>query len=205
MALSAMALASCSLAPRVAPTPAPGRVDVPVDATADAWPGRRAELQSRTQFALRGRVAVAAAEDGFSAGLRWQQHASGADIRLDGPLGVGGLRIETVASELRLTTSHGERLDGVAARAELERRLGFALPIEALRFWVQGVPAPGSEASETRAPDAPRLIRLEQQGWRIDYADYGQSDSGALPRRVAMTRAGARLRLVIETWERGEP
>ncbi|MFO1426220.1 MAG: outer membrane lipoprotein LolB [Steroidobacteraceae bacterium] len=117
-------------------------------------------------------------------------------------LGIGGLDIESgPGSTLRLTTGRGERLDGEAARSEVERRLGFALPIEALRYWLQGVPAPGGSAEERRAADAARLAGLEQQGWRVDYGDYVESGQGPLPRRLTAVRSGARVRLVIEAWE----
>jgi outer membrane lipoprotein LolB len=197
----ALTMAACSVTPRMPPDLPTTAVLVP----AGEWPGRREQLQARSLFALRGRVAVAAGDDGFSAGVSWQQQAGLADIRLDGPLGVGGLHVQAAASDLRLTTSCGERLDGAAARAELERRLGFELPIEALRYWVQGVPAPGGEAVEQVAPDAPRLARLEQAGWRIDYLDYGQFAAGPLPTRLSMTRSAARVRLVIQSWEGNTP
>jgi outer membrane lipoprotein LolB len=201
LALCTLVLTGCATAP--GPVPSPGAASIP--ATATAWPLRRTQLQQRGAFALHGRVAVAVADDGFSATLRWTQRADVAQIRLDGPLGVGGLHIDADGSDLRLTTSRGDRLDGAAARGELERRLGFELPVEALRYWVQGVPAPGSEASEQLAPDAMWLAGIEQQGWRIDYLDYVQLQTGALPRKLSMTRGGARLRLVIESWEEGAP
>jgi outer membrane lipoprotein LolB len=201
IAACALAIAGCAVAPRTA---------APPDATAitsnvDAWSLRRVQLQQRDRFALHGRVAVAVADEGFSATLRWTQRAGTAQIRLEGPLGVGGLHIDAEGSELRLTTNRGERLDGAAARGELERRLGFDLPVEALRYWVQGVPAPGDEAIEHLAADAARLASVEQQGWRIDYLDYVQLSAGPLPRRLSMTRGGARLRLVIESWEDSAP
>ena len=40
----------------------------------------------------------------------------------------------------------GQPLDGEAARAELERRLGAQLPLAELRYWMLGVPAPGASA-----------------------------------------------------------
>jgi outer membrane lipoprotein LolB len=192
-AFAALGLAACATVPPPKPTGTP----------AD-WPQRRAQLQRHGDFTLKGRLAVAAGEEGFSAGLRWQQRDAAALIELDGPFGVGGLRLELRGEALALTTSRGERLDGGAARGELERRLGFALPLESLRYWVRGVPDPGSPADERVDAQAARLAGLSQDGWTIDYAAYVDDPAhGVLPRRLSAVREGTRLRLVVETWTPG--
>ena len=194
LALACLLLGGCaSLIP--APGPAPG---------AESWPQRREALQRRVAFALRGRVAVATGDTGFSAALRWAQSGRRADLELDGPLGMGGLRILASGDEFSLTTSQGERFAGAEARAGLEQRLGFALPLESLRYWVLGVPDPAAPAEERIAPDAPRLEGLSQGGWQIDYPAYvagGARGKGAgLPRRVNVSRQDARVRLLIDDW-----
>lgn len=165
------------------------------------WPQRRALLQGQAGFALKGRLAVAVSGEGFSAGLRWRQQRGDALIDLDGPFGVGGLRLESRDGALELMTARGERLDGAAARVELERRLGFALPLESLRYWVCGVPDPALAAEERPASDAPRLTGLAQGGWQVEYVAYVDDPvAGSLPRRLSVTREGTRLRLLIDDW-----
>lgn len=184
-------LASCATRPPIV-TPAAPLLD---------WPQRRALLQDLSRFDLKGRIAVAAGDEGFTAGLRWQQRDTDALIELDGPFGIGGLQLRVHGEALELTTSRGERLDGAAARTELERRLGFELPLTALRYWVRGVPDPATEAAEQLAAQAPRLAGLEQSGWRIEYPTYVDVPSaGELPGRLTVSRDSTRLRLVIERW-----
>src|SRR3954462_13597364 len=102
-----LALAGCKTAPLPAPAvPGPG-ADAP-------WKLQREQLGKLDRYALEGRVAVAANRQGFTASLRYRQHPEGSDLALDGPLGIGGLRIAYSADELRMTTSKGVRLDGVA-------------------------------------------------------------------------------------------
>ena len=45
-----------------------------------------------------------------------------------------------------------------------------------------------------------RLTHLEQDGWQVDYEDYGLVQQQWLPRRLSVTRAALRLQLVINTW-----
>ena len=75
--LIAAALAGCKTLP-LAPAPSPS----------EPWEVRRAALQARDKFDLTGRIAVAAAQDGFNAKLRWQQQGRQSQLALDGPLGV---------------------------------------------------------------------------------------------------------------------
>ena len=109
------------------PAAAPRRRGASVGPGADApWAQQRAALEKLERYGLDGRVAVAAQGQGFSAGLRYQQLQQRANLSLDGPLGIGGLRVALDGQEVEIQTSRGEKLDGEAARAELERRLGFA-------------------------------------------------------------------------------
>lgn len=156
------------------------------------WAMRRSALQEWPRFDLRGRVAVASGEQGFTAALRWAQRAEASRLELDGPLGVGGVRLEFVNG----------RLADEATRSELERRLGFALPVESLRYWLLGVPDPARTAEEALAADATRLDSLQQDGWTVRFPAYA-GVAGAnyeLPRRIEASRAGVRVRLLVESW-----
>src|SRR5688500_11084368 len=112
-------LAGCRTAPP--PLVGPG-ADAP-------WPEQLAALQKFDRYSVTGRVAVAAAGEGFTANLRYRQQADHSDLALDGPLGIGGLRLELSGDALEVTNSRGDTLNGDAARAEIESRLGFPLPL----------------------------------------------------------------------------
>lgn len=165
------------------------------------WPERREALQSKPDFALVGRVAIVAAGEGVNASMRWTQSGDRAVIALDGPLGIGGAQIEVEGEHLQLRTARGEQLDGEAARAELQRRLGFELPVGYLRYWLRGVPAPLVPAEETLQTGASRLASLGQDGWSIVYPDYMDSALGPLPRRLNAQRGEARVKIVVDRWK----
>lgn len=185
--LAAMLLAGCAVAPLRTPAPLP-------------WAERRAALQADDTFALSGRVAIHAAGTGLNASLRWRQQGEVSNVTLDGPLGVGGAEVEVRGDRIELRTARGEHLEDDAARAELERRLGFPLPLAALRYWVRGVPAPGEGADETIDEVHQRLTSLAQDGWLIRYREYEAAPSGDLPRRLSAERGDTRVRLVVDRW-----
>src|SRR5882672_11919128 len=98
----------------------PPRAEVGPGADAP-WPEQRAALEKLERYGLNGRVAVAAQGQGFSASLRYQQQPRRSNLAIDGPLGIGGVRVEVEGEGLTIATSRGEKLDGQRARDELER------------------------------------------------------------------------------------
>lgn len=170
-------------------------------ATTESWEARRAVLQGREHFEIKGRVAVAAGQDGFTASLRWVQSGLTSRLSLDGPLGVGGVRVTTDGTALTLVNPRGEHLDSDAARAELRTRLGFDAPLASLRYWILGVPDPASTAASEIVDVERRLTNLEQNGWQIDYADYVVMNGEWLPGRMTLHRADVRVRLIVDHWD----
>lgn len=184
-------LAGCRTAPPVAIV-GPG-ADAP-------WPQQRAALEKLDRYGLNGRVAVAANGQGFSASLRYQQMPRSSNLALDGPLGIGGLRVVLEGEDLAIATSRGEKLDGDAARAELEHRLGFALPLAELRWWLLGVPAPG-EAAVNQDAGTGEIHDFTQGGWRVSINARAAGLGFSLPQRLTAERDGARLKLLVERWQ----
>jgi|SRR5579863_2230408 len=173
---------------------------VPVhEGTAASWELRRPQLQQRAHFELKGRVAVAAGGEGFNARLRWTQDGARTNMSLDGPLGAGGVQVSSNGESVSIVTSNGQRLDADAARTELRNRLGFDPPLDALRYWILGVPEPGPPAQES-IDSQQRLANLQQNGWQIVYTDYTSVAGEWLPARLTLERGGVRVRVVVDGW-----
>jgi outer membrane lipoprotein LolB len=175
-------------------TPAPVGPSAP-------WSERKPALQAQDRFAFNGRVAVAAAGNGFNANLRWKQAGERAQITLEGPLGIGGVQITASAEDLEVVTANGEHISRDAAQAELRARLGFDVPFASLRYWVRGVPDPADAAEETLDEGQQRLSALVQQGWHVQYLEYMQATGEALPQRMTLERESVRVRLLVDAWQ----
>jgi outer membrane lipoprotein LolB len=196
------ALSACRTLPP-APVIGPG-ADAP-------WPEQRAALETFDRYNLNGRVAVAANGQGFTASLRYEQKPEKSNLALDGPLGIGGLRVELDGEDLSIDTSRGDKLDGVAARAELERRLGFPLPLAEMRWWLLGIPAPGGDHTVRMDIASHEITRFVQRGWSVTIEKRMPALGFALPQRLLAERAGtegvgtegegARMKLVVERWQ----
>ena len=70
----------------------------------------------------------------------------------------------------------------------MQNALGFALPVEGLRYWLQPSPAPTSRAKTEKDPEQPsRLKEITQDGWTIDYLAYAEAPATGV-KRVNLTR-----------------
>ena len=185
--VAACCLSGCKTLPPATPAPS------------QPWEVRRSALQQRDRFDLSGRIAVAAAQEGFNAKLRWKQQGGRSNLALDGPLGVGGVRITADGGNLNVINAHGDPLDSDAARREINTRLGFEPPLQSLRFWVQGVPDPAHPADEV-LDDNQRLATLRQDGWQIDYPKYTTVAGQWLPSLITLKRDNVRVRLLVDGW-----
>lgn len=178
---------------------ATGCATLPEPASVGDWPTRRNELQSLNRWTFSGRMAVAAGSEGFSGSLTWRQQGAQASIELRGPMGGRAIRIHVQGETVSVTDGSGTTIDGADARHLVHEYIGADLPAAELRYWLVGVPAPGSPHAETLGDDQ-RLARLDQGGWRIGYAGYRAAGGLVLPSRMEITTAGLRLRIAVAEW-----
>lgn len=164
------------------------------------WPAERLARQQLSSWAMQGRAAVATASDGWSAGIRWMQSGTVSELSLSGALGVGGVRVKSDGESLAIDTSKGEHIEPPEAEAALERTIGVELPVRNLRFWLLGVPAPASPATEVQGKDG-QLERLEQDGWVVTYDSYAEREGRRLPGRVQLVRPPVRVRVIVQRWD----
>jgi len=90
-------------------------------------------------------------------------------LSVDGPLGVGGMRIEGDDAEVQVESRGERRVYSSAPEAVLAAELGYELPVRALRYWVLGLSDPqGGRAIWGVAPGT-AVPSLQQAGWTVRY------------------------------------
>ena len=164
--------------------------------------GERAELtpprEALGAFELEGRFALRHGEQQFSGRLSWR-HVGGENVvLLSSPFGQGLAEIVTDPLGARLTTSDGKTYQSADGEGLTARVLGYPLPISKLADWLRG------RGNESGLRDSlGRLLRLESEGWAIDYG-YDQESVSSPPSRLVLTgQAGGEateLRLRIDRW-----
>jgi outer membrane lipoprotein LolB len=172
-------------------------------ATTAVEPGagaRVADPGMLTQWTAKGRIALVAQGRGGNGSFVWQQRSERTELMVRGPLGAGGLQVITDGELLELSDSSGQPLDGAAARAELERRLGVALPLAEFRYWMLGVPAPQETAGPVEKPEGAMTPGFIQRGWTVSYETVGEQAGWRLPLRLSATTGDTRVRIVVDDW-----
>jgi outer membrane lipoprotein LolB len=146
-----------------------------------------------------GRMAIAVADQGGSGRFDWTQRAATTDLEVRGPLGAGALRIVTDGVALAVTDGEGESVNADAAREQVRARLGADLPLAEMRYWLLGLPAPGTDALISAATSgATRAI--EQSGWTVTYEAFANVQGWAVPTRLTVDGAGARIKVIVDDW-----
>lgn len=170
------------------------------------WEQRQARLQQLDAWELRGRLAVRTEDRGAHASLHWIRRQDVHRVDLAGPFGGGRVRITQDRNGAELRDGGGKVYRDATAEALLARVSGWRLPLDALRYWVVGLPSPQAPARVV-LDEWGRPRTLQQLGWNIRFIEYAQHGSYELPRRLFIERAtdagsssAAEVRLVIDSW-----
>ncbi len=153
-------------------------------------------------FSASGRVSIRAGNDAHYANFGWQAEPQTDRLSLGNPLGqiLAELEIHYLGDAPAyavLTDADGKARSG-AAEELLFDATGMHLPLAGLRWWLQGVPAPGLASNRSTADG--QLI--EQDGWRILASDFSETHPLRRgPRKIELTRGEVSVRIVISEWQ----
>jgi len=156
--------------------------------------------ESFQHWTASGRLALVANGEGGSGSFTWGQHGAETTLSIRGPLGAGAMQVTTDGQSLIVTDAEGRHLDTEQAGALLRRRLGTDLPLAELRYWMLGVPSPGSASSVSDAAVSPVRV-IEQSGWRVGYDTFTATGGVSLPERFTATQGAVRLKVVVDDWQ----
>ena len=155
-----------------------------------------------SDWQLTGRFSLTREEQGWHAGLFWQEQGDQYQLKISGPMGQGAFRLRGDADGVLLEQSDGQTLAAQDAEALLYQATGWHLPVSGLRYWIRGLPVPELRAQASRDAQG-RLTRLEQSGWIIFYNRYVLVDGVYWPVKLRLVREDISVRLVIDQWQPG--
>lgn len=164
-----------------------------------AWQTRRARLEALENWRLEGRIGVVTPHRGGSASLSWHEQGASLSLTFSGPFGVGAVRLWGTPGEIHIRDSKGHEWVSDSPETALEQSLGWPVPVASLRYWVTGQPAPGLPY-HLRLGRRGLVMQLEQEGWTVRYDQYVDSGGLLLPMRLAASRPGGHVKLIISQW-----
>lgn len=176
-------------------------VSTPPRAVANSdWMLQQDQLQDLHRWELRGRVNIRYDNESYTPRIQWSQQSNDYQITLWGTFNAGYTHIVGRPGYVTLEQG-GDILSANSPEQLILQQLGYELPVSYLKYWIKGLPAPGSVA-ELVFNELNQLSQLRQEGWTVDFTDARQYDAITLPRRVELTRAqnDIRLRFIGLNW-----
>ena len=159
-------------------------------------------LTTQTNRAYHGRFAVQYVDQNGQqrnayGNFDWHETDSTVTLQLLNPLGQTLALITSAPSQATLELPNRQPLTADNVSTLMQQALGFALPVEGLRYWLQPSVAPTSQARTTPDSQNPqRLSQIEQDGWTIDYVAYADAPATGV-KRVNLTREEPPLQIKL--------
>ncbi|BCF95762.1 outer-membrane lipoprotein LolB [Paraburkholderia sp. PGU19] len=130
----------------------------------------------------------------------WQEHGDTVTLQLRNPLGQTMAIVTSSPSAATLELPNRQPLTADNVSTLMQNALGFALPVEGLRYWLQPSVAPTSNAKTEKDPQQDtRLKEIQQDGWTIDYIAYADAPATGVKRvNLARTEPPLDIKLVLD-------
>jgi outer membrane lipoprotein LolB len=174
-ALAALALTGCATPPR--PPVATGAQNALPTAGNHAYTGR---------FAVQYSDQLGNARNVYG-NFDWQENGDDVSLELRSPLGQTLAIVKSSPREASLELPNRQPQYATDVGELMQNTLGFALPLNGLRYWLQPAPAPATPATTVRDPDNARITQIRQDGWTIDYVAYADAPASGV-KRVNLVR-----------------
>lgn len=174
---------------------------VPGDISADPWNTRRDYLVKLRAWTLTGRLAVQTEHEGWTATLHWIQDNENYNMRFIAPLGQGTYELSGDVHKVSMLTADNRFLQANDPESLMLDNLGWNVPLNGLKYWIRGLPEPGTAPDNMILDDKGRITDLQQSGWRISILRYAEVEGIDLPGKLFMQNDRFKLRLVIQDWK----
>lgn len=173
----------------------------------EAYEARAEQLAGWSSWGFTARLSVDDGGEGGSGRLDWTSRPEQRALQFRGALGQGAWRLESNADGARLLLANGEQFSDRSVHELVRRETGWQVPVEALDYWVRGLPAPmagDGRSDEAQLLENGSLSQLEQREWRITFDRYREVDGIPMPVRLEATNGVFRIKLAISRWWHAE-
>jgi outer membrane lipoprotein LolB len=119
----------------------------------------------------------------------WQEHGDTVTVQLRNPLGQTMAIVTSSPATATLELPNRQPMTADNVSTLMQNALGFTLPVEGLRYWLQPSVAPTSKAkTESDPQQQSHLKQIQQDGWTIDYLAYADAPANGV-KRVNLERS----------------
>lgn len=157
------------------------------------------QIYDLDSWRLEGRIGVQTPNDAWQANLFWEHDGRQDRLRISGPFSQGVVSIILQEDLIYINEGNGVVESSRDPDTMLKSRLGFAVPLASLRYWVMGVPSPA--AGHVAERDAGGGIRgFRQSGWLLSFDRFVNVRDLVLPQKMMIQGKGVKLKLIADEW-----
>ncbi|MBQ0798534.1 MAG: outer membrane lipoprotein LolB [Porticoccaceae bacterium] len=165
-----------------------------------AWQQHQLTVSALQNWRIRSKFGYVTNHDSGSAWLDWEQSGDDANANISGPFGVGAAQVISSTQGATLKQAGEPDLHATSADELTHHLFGWPFPIEQLRYWVRGLPAPDVRINSLTTEPSGLLSHLEQDGWVLAFTRYQNTAVGPLPGKIEASTGDLRIKLLIKEW-----
>lgn len=160
---------------------------------------RRQQLMAINSWDMYAALGVRFANKNTMAHFYWLQAGNDFTINIFTPLNIGGVKITGNKKQVILWRSATDKITAKTPGQLMHQELGWSLPLFNMKYWVLGLAAPHIPY-HAKYDSYNHLNYLQQQGWKIEYADFRSINGIDLPRKIWLENPRLQVKLVVEKW-----
>ncbi|WP_196140611.1 lipoprotein insertase outer membrane protein LolB [Aliikangiella sp. G2MR2-5] len=157
-------------------------------------------LSSINHWQVKARVAIRTEEESVSATLDWKQAARDFDFHIYGMFGATYAHLIQEGHSATLKLPEEKIFNHRDAQVLLDEILGWDFPIDALSYWIKGLPS-GMKNESIKRDEEQHLASAELNGWRVDFSRYQTYSGYQMPKIIKASHPQLTLKIVVKDWE----
>jgi outer membrane lipoprotein LolB len=166
---------------------------------------RATQLLAMQHWKLEGKIAFITPQEKESAGISWRinEQSGTQQLNLNSYLGINVLDLTSEQAKHTIKFD-GKTYAGSNLPELIQSLTGLHLPLEALRFWLKGIPYNSTDQilfdSTSHLPT--KLTSLYQGDlWQINYQQYKTIGTYPLATKMMITKDDLLIKIAINKWQ----
>ena len=157
-------------------------------------------LSKLNHWQVKARVAIKTPEENVSATLDWEKKAEDFDFHIYGMFGATYAHLIQQGNQATLKLPEDQVFYHNDAEQLLYQSLGWDFPVDALSFWIKGLPSGKSGEALTRDVED-NLSVVVYGDWRVTFSRYQTYSGHLMPKMIKAVHPQLSLKVVVKDWD----
>ena len=162
-------------------------------------PTKNIPITQLQHWQLKARMAIRTPKDSVTASLNWQKDDNLFDFHISGAFGATYAHLVQEKNNASLKIPDTELQTHRDAETLLQNTLGWDFPIDALSYWVKGLPS-NKPNEEVHRNSLGQIEQIQLDHWHIGFSGYQNFQGYQLPKKIKAVHPQMTIKLVAKSW-----